>query len=70
MTKKEIQEKAKQLGIQAFENQLKSTPILDKNLNKLIEEVRPVIGNKIGSSSFIYKSWLNGWHSKNIIQGF
>lgn len=65
MNNTNLNQKAEQLGIDAHKSGKKSTPVLDSNLMNLIKENRQSLGNQIGASTSIFKSWLKGWHKSN-----
>ena len=66
--KKDLIKKAYTLGQTAFKNNQTSIPIHDKELMNFISAQRPIIGTQIGSSTFIFKAWLKGWHTENLSQ--
>ena len=66
INKKELTKTAAALGKNAFSKNLKCVPVLDIELMSFIAKERSVLGTKIGSSNFILKAWLKGWHDANI----
>lgn len=60
-TKKSLTTKASELGSQAFKDGKVCIPVQDKDLMNLIKNSRDQIGTKVGSSTFIFKAWSNGW---------
>lgn len=49
------------LGVQAFVEGKKCIPAWDKNLEPLLKNLQ------VGEGIPIYKQWLNGWHSANLL---
>lgn len=60
-TKKQLIEKASELGTQAYNEGKSCIPVQDKNLMDLIKNRRTQIGTKVGSSTFIFKAWSDAW---------
>lgn len=60
--KNELEQKAFELGKQAFKNEKKCIPIHDPELMKLAKE------NPNESMMPLFEAWSEGWHQENLNQ--